>query len=51
MSYEDYLEAVEDKVAELMERMRQGCVEPRPLCADACEYCLAESFCPQRRSF
>ena len=51
VSYEDYLEAVEDKVAELMERMRQGCVEPRPLCADACEYCLAESFCPQRRSF
>ncbi|MGN0072687.1 MAG: PD-(D/E)XK nuclease family protein [Coriobacteriales bacterium] len=49
-SYTEYLEAVECKVEELMARMAQGDLEPRPLCSDACEYCLAESFCPQRRS-
>lgn len=49
IGYRDYLEHVEQTVQTLMERMRQGDVAPRPLCDDACQYCLAVPFCPERR--
>ena len=49
-SYPEYLQAVEDEVAALMVKMRAGDIAPRPLCKDACEYCLAEPFCPLKRS-
>lgn len=48
-SYRDYLERVEDVVRQLLESMCKGDVEPRPLCDDACAYCLAEGFCAERR--
>lgn len=47
-SYEEYLNEVESRVAGLVERMKDGHVEPAPLCKDACEYCIAEGFCPER---
>lgn len=48
-NYPDYLKAVERKVEGLVKRMREGDIAPRPLCTDACEYCLAAGFCQERR--
>ncbi len=47
--YRDYLHEVEKTVAGLMDKMRAGCIDARPLCDDACEYCLAAGFCQERR--
>lgn len=48
-TYPEYLEQVEKTVEELVARMREGDIAARPLCKDACEYCLAQSFCEERR--
>lgn len=48
-SYPEYLERIEATVADLMRRMREGDIAPRPLCDDACEHCLAGGFCAERR--
>lgn len=47
-SYEEYLDEVEGKVSGLIELMKAGCIEPNPLCKDACKYCVAEGFCQER---
>ena len=49
LSYRDYLTRLEEVVAQHMERLKAGEIAPHPICKDACTYCLAESFCAQRR--
>lgn len=48
-TYPEYLEQVEKTVEGLVENIRGGDIAARPLCKDACEYCLAQSFCEERR--
>ncbi len=43
--YREYLAQVEATVEGLLKKMREGDIAARPLCADACEYCLAAGFC------
>lgn len=47
-TYPEYLEQVEKTVEGLVASMRAGDIAARPLCKDACEYCLAQSFCEER---
>ena len=48
-TYPEYLAQVEKTVEGLVAHMREGDIAARPLCKDACEYCLAASFCEERR--
>lgn len=38
-NFETYLDRIETLVEQRLNDLREGCIEPRPLCADSCRHC------------